>query len=157
MTDADLIRFVEAQDRVLPQVEAELEAGAKRSHWMWFVFPQIDGLGRSPMAARYAIRDLDQARRYLADPQLGPRLRRHVRLMLSHGARPAPAILGTPDDLKFRSCVSLFREAAENGEDRALFAAALAQFYGGAADPRTLDLLAAASTGTGRRPPANRK
>jgi uncharacterized protein (DUF1810 family) len=140
MTSSDLIPFVEAQNGVWPQVTAELEAGHKHTHWMWFVFPQIAGLGFSHRAQLYAIRNLDHARRYLADPVLGPRLREGVRLMLLQAGRPAIDILGSPDHLKFRSCLTLFREAADDA-DFALFDAALDAFYGGEPDPRTLDLL----------------
>jgi uncharacterized protein (DUF1810 family) len=108
---------------------------------MWFIFPQIAGLGRSAMAQQYAIRDLDQARRYLANPILGPRLRRTVKLMLNHKGKSALEILGSPDDLKFRSCLTLFRQAASDDSDRALFAEALNQFYRGEMDARTLELL----------------
>ncbi|HVV91923.1 MAG TPA: DUF1810 domain-containing protein [Hyphomicrobiales bacterium] len=138
MTDPDLVRFIEAQDGARRAVTAELEAGRKASHWMWFVFPQLAGLGRSPAAQRYAIRDLDRARRYLADPVLGPRLRHDVGLMLRHAGRSATDILGTPDDLKFRSCLTLFRAAATLPEDRTFMQAALDRFYGGAADPFTM-------------------
>lgn len=141
MTDPDLARFVLAQAAVHAQVEEELRRGRKASHWMWFVFPQIQGLGLSETARHYAIRDLDQARRYLADPLLGGRLRQDVGLILRHADRPVRAILGSPDDLKFRSCLTLFSEAADDAADLALFAAALAAFYDGEADPRTLALL----------------
>lgn len=140
MTETDLIRFVNAQDRIYTQVVAELTDGCKRTHWMWFIFPQLAGLGRSPMAQRYAIRDLDQARLYLADPILGARLRQVVRLMMAHKGKSALEILGSPDDLKFRSC-TLFREAASDNCDRVLFTEALDQFYRSEADTRTLELL----------------
>jgi len=81
MTDADLVRFLDAQDEIYDQVVAELTSGRKRTHWMWFIFPQLAGLGRGAMAQRYAIRDLNQAQRYLADPILGPRLRQVIKLM----------------------------------------------------------------------------
>ncbi len=140
MTSSDLAHFIEAQNFVWPQVTAELSAGHKRTHWMWFVFPQLAGLGFSHRAQFYAIRDLDHARRYLADPLLGPRLREGARLMLLHAGRPVIDILGSPDDMKLRSCLTLFREAADEA-DFALFDAALGAFYGGEPDPRTLDLL----------------
>jgi uncharacterized protein (DUF1810 family) len=140
MTDRDLAHFIEAQNLVWPQVTAELEAGDKRTHWMWFVFPQLAGLGDSHRARLYAIKDIDHARRYLANDVLGPRLRESVRLMLLQAGRPALDILGSPDDMKFRSCLTLFREAAGDA-DFALFDAALGAFYGGAPDRRTLDLL----------------
>ncbi len=138
MSEADLIRFVDAQAQVYRQVVEELTDGRKRTHWMWFIFPQLSGLGHSAMAQRYAIRDIDQARRYLADPILGDRLRHHVRLMLGHKGKSALEILGSPDDLKFRSCLTLFCEAASDKSDRSLFAEALEQFYNGKPDPRTL-------------------
>jgi uncharacterized protein (DUF1810 family) len=141
MTDADLIRFLDAQDQIYPQVIEELSSGRKRTHWMWFIFPQLEGLGRSAMAQHYAIHDLDQARRYLADSILGLRLRQAVTLMISHKEKSALEILGSPDNLKFRSCLTLFREAASDDSDRVLFSAALDQFYQGQSDGRTLELL----------------
>ena len=108
---------------------------------MWFIFPQLTGLGHSVMAQRYAIRDLDQARRYLADPILGSRLRHDVQVMTRHKGKSALEILGSPDDLKFRSCLTLFGQAVLDDDDRLLFAGALNQFYSGKADPRTLELL----------------
>lgn len=141
MTDPDLIRFLDAQDQIFGQVVDELTLGRKQTHWMWFIFPQLVGLGRSAMAQHYAIRDLDQARRYLAEPVLGLRLRRAVKLMNDHQAKSALEILGSPDDLKFRSCLTLFREAASEHSDRELFKDALDQFYQGQPDGRTLALL----------------
>jgi uncharacterized protein (DUF1810 family) len=141
MPDPDLIRFLDAQDEVYDQVVAELTNGRKRTHWMWFIFPQLAGLGQSAMAQYYAIRDLNQAQRYLADPILGPRLRQVIKLMTDQKAKSALEILGSPDDLKFRSCLTLFREAAFENPDRVLFAEALDQFYHGQADSRTLELL----------------
>ena len=141
MTEADLIRFVDAQAQVYPQVVAELTDGRKQTHWMWFIFPQLSGLGHSVMAQRYAIRDMDQARRYLGDPILGDRLRHDVRLMVCHKGKSALEILGSPDDFKFRSCLTLFYEAASDKSERSLFAEALEQFYYGEPDPRTLELL----------------
>jgi uncharacterized protein (DUF1810 family) len=108
---------------------------------MWFIFPQLIGLGHSALAQRYAIRDLEQAKRYLADPMLGSRLRDGVRLMIGHKGRSALEILGSPDDLKFRSSLTLFAKAASDNSDRALFQEALDQFYNGMPDPRTLELL----------------
>jgi uncharacterized protein (DUF1810 family) len=141
VTEADLLPFVNAQAAVYSQVIEELTAGCKRTHWMWFTFPQLRGLGHSPMAQRYAIRDLDQATRYLADPILGSRLRHDVRLMMGHKGKSALEILGSPDDLKFRSCLTLFGQVASDNSDRMLFTEALDQFYGGEPDPRTLELL----------------
>jgi len=108
---------------------------------MWFIFPQLSGLGHSAVAQRYAIQNIDQARRYLADPILGNRLRNNVSLMISHKDKSALEILGSPDDFKFRSCLTLFCEAAFDKSDRSLFAEALKQFYNGKLDPRTLNLL----------------
>jgi uncharacterized protein (DUF1810 family) len=141
VTEADLLRFVNAQAPVYSQVIEELTAGCKRTHWMWFIFPQLRGLGHSAMAQRYAISDLDQATRYLADPILGSRLRHDVRLMIGHKGKSAWEILGSPDDLKFRSCLTLFSQVVSDSSDRALFIEALDQFYGGEPDPRTTELL----------------
>jgi uncharacterized protein (DUF1810 family) len=141
LTDADLVRFGDAQVQVYRQVVEELIDGRKQTHWMWFIFPQLSGLGHSAMAQRYAIRDMDQARRYLADPILGDRLRHDVRLMIRHKRKSALEILESPDELKFRSCLTLFREAASDKSDHSLFAEALEQFYNGKPDPRTLELL----------------
>jgi uncharacterized protein (DUF1810 family) len=139
MTDADLIRFLDAQDQIYQQVVEELASG--ETHWIWFIFPQFTGLGRSGMAQHYAIRDLDQAKRYLADSILGPRLRQVVRLLMDQTGKSALEILGSPDDLKLRSCLTLFREAASEDSDRELFAKALDQFYRGQPDNYTLELL----------------
>ena len=141
MTEPDLVRFGAAQAAVYNQVVAELTAGCKRTHWMWFIFPQLAGLGHSATAQRYAIRDLDQATRYLADLILGDRLRHDVRLMMGHKGQSALEILGAPDDLKFRSFLTLFGQAATDNSDRMLFKEALDQFYSGEPDPRTLELL----------------
>ena len=127
--------FIAAQDRVWPAVIAELAAGAKRSHWMWFVFPQIAGLGTSAMSQRYALASVDEARAYLAHPVLGVRLAQATDLMLGHAGLSAESILGGIDAVKFRSSMTLFSAAAP-GEPR--FQAALDAFYGGSPDPRTL-------------------
>ena len=141
MSAPDLVRFIDAQANVYSQVIAELSDGRKRSHWIWFIFPQLAGLGSSAMAQHYAIRDLEQASRYLADPILGSRLRHDVRLIMGHKGKSALEILGSPDDLKFRSCLTLFGQAASDRADCALFKEALDQFYGGEPDQRTLELL----------------
>src|SRR3954447_21914973 len=107
----DLQRFVEAQTAVWRDVVAELEAGAKRSHWMWFVFPQIHGLGTSPMAVRYAVASLAEAQAYATHRVLGPRLREATVLMLHHAGTPPEAILGGIDALKLRSSMTLFHRA----------------------------------------------
>ena len=132
----DLQRFVDAQAPVYDQVRAELAGGRKRTHWMWFVFPQIQGLGRSAMAQRYAIDSREEAAAYLTHPVLGTRLRECAALVL---AAPGPAIddiLGPPDDLKFKSCMTLFDAVAPAGET--LFGQCLQRFFGGERDPATL-------------------
>lgn len=139
---ASLTRFLTAQENVFDNVCAELEAGRKRSHWMWFVFPQLRGLGHSPTAHFYGIADPDEARAYLADTVLGVRLRHCVTLLLKHRDKPIRAILGAPDDLKSRSCFTLFEAVADDPRDRALFAEALDAFHDGARDARTLSMLA---------------
>jgi uncharacterized protein (DUF1810 family) len=141
MTDSDLIRFLDAQDQIFGQVIDELSNGRKQTHCMWFIFPQLAGLGRSAMAQHYAIKDLDQAKRYLADSILGARLRQVVKMAASHHEKSACQILGSPDDLKLRSCLTLFREAASDPSDRALFSQALVQFCQGQPDEMTLALL----------------
>lgn len=125
--------FVQAQDRVYADVLRELRAGRKQSHWMWFVFPQIAGLGASAMAARYALADLDEARAYLADAIVGARLCECVALVNAINGRTAHEIFGAPDDLKFRSCLTLFLLAT--GES--VFRDGLDKFYGGERDPLT--------------------
>ena len=137
----DLARFITAQAPVLDDVRAELAAGEKRTHWMWFVFPQIAGLGSTDMARRYAVVSLDEARAYLADPVLGPRLIALTALVNGVDGRTAHEIFGTPDDLKFRSSMTLFAQAAP---DEPAFSEALAKYYAGAPDPRTLEILAQA-------------
>ena len=134
----DLERFVVAQGPVWPQVVAELAGGAKRTHWMWFVFPQLAGLGHSAMAARYALGSRAEAAAYLDHRTLGPRLGEATGLMLAHAGRPAEAILGVIDALKFRSSMTLFVAARP---DEPAFRAALDAFYGGRPDLRTLALL----------------
>jgi uncharacterized protein (DUF1810 family) len=130
----DLQRFVDAQTPVIERARAELRAGAKRSHWMWFVFPQIQGLGFSAMAQRYAISSLDEATAYLAHPVLGARLREFTQLVLGVDGKNAHAIFGSPDDLKFRSCMTLFDRAMPND----IFAAALKKYFDGETDAATL-------------------
>lgn len=142
MGGRDLARFVEAQDPVWRDVLAELGAGRKRTHWMWFVFPQAAGLGASAASARYALRSLDEARAYLAHPVLGPRLEAAVRLALAVDGRTATEIFGTPDDMKFRSSMTIFG-LADPGNP--LFREALDRFFGGAPDPRTLGIAGAAT------------
>jgi uncharacterized protein (DUF1810 family) len=131
-----LERFVEAQTGVYASARAEIEAGRKRTHWMWFVFPQLAGLGSSPTAQHYAISGLAEARDYLAHPVLGPRLRECAEMLLT-ADRSASEIFGYPDDLKLRSSMTLFAQADPAGP----FAGVLENLYDGP-DQRTLDLLA---------------
>jgi uncharacterized protein (DUF1810 family) len=138
MAGLELGRFVEAQNAAWPDALEELKAGRKQSHWMWFIFPQLAGLGSSPMAVHYALASAEEARAYLADPLLGGRLREGVAAMLAHSGRSAEAILGGIDALKFRSSLTLFEAVAE---EPGLFAEALDAFYEGARDARTLELL----------------
>lgn len=135
----DLQRFLDAQAQTYDRALAELRAGDKRSHWMWFVFPQLAGLGFSAMAQRYALSGLDEARAYLAHPVLGPRLLACTDAVLAGEGRSALQIFGSPDDMKFRSSMTLFRAAAP---DEPRFGRALEKYYGGAADERTLARLA---------------
>jgi uncharacterized protein (DUF1810 family) len=134
----DLQRFVEAQDGVYARALAELKRGRKESHWMWFIFPQLSGLGSSPMAQRYAIGSLDEARSYLAHSVLGQRLREVTAAVNGLEGRSAHAIFGSPDDFKFRSSMTLFQAAAP---EEPAFAAALAKYFGGEPDPKSLALL----------------
>lgn len=142
MTDAadpfDLVRFVRAQDPVIAQACAELADGRKASHWMWFVFPQIAGLGMSAMSQRYAISSVEEARAYLEHPVLGPRLRLCVNLLLELEGRSAYEIFGNPDDRKLHSSLTLFERAAP--EDL-LFRQALDRYFAGVEDQATLDRL----------------
>jgi uncharacterized protein (DUF1810 family) len=142
MNDNDLQRFVAAQAPHMDDVLAELAAGRKRTHWMWFVFPQLRGLGHSQAARHYGLASRAEAAAYLAHPALGPRLRQCVDVVLAVQGRTAHEIFGSPDDLKLRSCLTLFREidAADGVFDRAL-----ARYFGGEPDPATLRLLAAAA------------
>jgi uncharacterized protein (DUF1810 family) len=132
----NLDRFVQAQDPVFERVLSELRAGMKMSHWIWFIFPQIQGLGRSPTAMEYAISGLDEARAYLDHPILGPRLQECTRLVLAVESRPAARIFGSPDDMKFRSCMTLFAKIS-SGDD--IFVRALQKYFNGVPDRLTLD------------------
>lgn len=134
----DLGRFTEAQDRVYPQVLDELRHGCKRSHWIWFVFPQLRGLGRSATAVRYGISSRAEASAYLAHDVLGPRLRECARLVSDIDGRTAEQIFGGTDALKVRSSMTLFAAVTEDNAD---FVRVLDGLYGGRADPLTLDLL----------------
>ena len=131
----DLQRFVDAQARVYDTVVGELRAGRKRSHWMWFVFPQLRGLGSSPTAVRFAISSIDEARAYLAHEVLGPRLRECTGLVATIDGRSAEEIFGWPDDMKLRSSMTLFARAADDNDD---FVEVLEKFYGGEEDSATV-------------------
>ncbi|MDN5763729.1 MAG: DUF1810 domain-containing protein [Microlunatus sp.] len=137
---ASLDRFVAAQDSggTYQQALAELRAGRKTSHWMWFVFPQIAGLGRSPMAQEYAIADLDEARAYLSHRILGPRLIESSRVVASHPDRSVESIFGGIDAVKLRSSMTLFSQA---DPEQPAFRAVLDTFFGGQQDPSTLERL----------------
>lgn len=140
MADFDLERFVAAQDEggTYGRALAELRAGRKTSHWMWFVFPQIDGLGRSPTARAYAIFSLDEARAHLAHPLLGPRLRECADALLSLGGSDPVAVMGPIDATKLHSSMTLFAWA-DPQDDR--FPGVLRKFYGGAEDEATIERL----------------
>jgi len=134
----NLQRFLDAQSHTYDTVLSELRSGRKSSHWIWFIFPQIAGLGHSGMAQKFAITSLDEAKAYLEHPVLGPRLRACTQLVLDVEGRRAEEIFPYPDDLKFRSCMTLFLTAAT---DNALFKDALLKYYNGKPDQLTLDLL----------------
>lgn len=134
----DLNRFVQAQEPVYETVLAELRGGQKRTHWMWFIFPQIAGLGRSAMAQRYAIKNLDEARAYLQHPVLGLQLEECTQIVLALENRTVSAIFGTPDDLKFHSCMTLFAQVAGS---ESVFALALKKYFQGQQDNHTLQQL----------------
>jgi uncharacterized protein (DUF1810 family) len=132
----DLQRFVDAQEHIYGAVTAELAAGRKRSHWMWFVFPQLRGLGSSPTAVRFGISSADEARAYLAHELLGSRLRECARLVARIDGRSARDVFGSPDDMKLRSSMTLFARVSD--DDNADFVTVLDKFYGGEEDPATL-------------------
>jgi len=139
MKDAfDLQRFLEAQAGVYVYACAELRAGRKKSHWMWFVFPQIRGLGSSPMAMRYAISGMEEARAYLGHVVLGPRLRECAGIVVGAQGRTVEEIFGYPDDLKFHSCMTLFARAEEGG---GVFREAIERYFGGEMDRGTVGIL----------------
>jgi uncharacterized protein (DUF1810 family) len=142
----DLGRFIEAQQPLYARVCAELAGGHKRSHWIWFIFPQLAGLGSSAMAQRYALGSLDEARAYLAHELLGRRLRECTELVNGIERRSIEAIFGYPDHLKFRSCMTLFARAADTAHAARPFRAALAQYFAGAEDPRTVERLTSSAS-----------
>ena len=133
-----LRRFVDAQSGAYERAKTELLRGAKRSHWMWFMFPQLRGLGRSPAAVEFGITGRAEAEAYLAHPLLGSRLRELTGIVTAIDGKSAHDIFGSPDDMKFHSSMTLFAVAAE---DPSAFGAALERFYGGVHDPATVDML----------------
>lgn len=135
MSAPDLERFIEAQKAIYTQAHSELVSGQKRTHWMWFIFPQIHGLGSSPMAQRYAIGSLREAESYLMHPLLGSRLRDCTAVVTGLQGRTLRQIFGSPDDLKFHSSISLFAEAAPQDP---IFRAALDRYFDGVSDQATL-------------------
>ncbi len=134
-----LARFVTAQDGVFETALAELRSGRKESHWMWFIFPQLRDLGRSSTARFFGIASLEEARAYLAHEVLGPRLLQCTGEVLACGASSLHALFGSPDDLKFRSCMTLFAVASQEQDNQ--FRRALDRWCDGEMDPRTLELL----------------
>lgn len=134
----NLERFVRAQEHVYPRVCDELRAGSKQSHWMWFIFPQIAGLGHSAMSRRYAIASRGEAAAYLAHPLLGPRLRDCARLVDAVNGKDITAIMGSPDDTKLQSSMTLFSLSTKDNAD---FVAVLEKYYGGAQDSATIERL----------------
>jgi len=134
----DLDRFVQAQIGTCDRALAELKRGQKRSHWMWYIFPQVAGLGFSSMSQRYAITSMEEATAYLNHPVLGPRLRECAEAMLQVEGRSAREILGSPDDMKLKSCATLFAHVSAPGS---VFQQVLEKYYRGEQDHRTLELL----------------
>jgi uncharacterized protein (DUF1810 family) len=134
-----LERYIKAQAPIYAQALAELTRGHKQSHWMWYVFPQFSGLGQSPMSQAYAVQSLQEAREYLSHPVLGARLRECCRVVMALEGKSAHEIFRTPDDLKFRSSLTLFAQAAP---EETLFRDLLEKYFGGEEDSATLELLA---------------
>jgi uncharacterized protein (DUF1810 family) len=150
----DLERFVDAQKGVYEHALAEIRAGAKRSHWMWFIFPQLEGLGFSPTSRKYAIHDPEEARAYLAHPVLGPRLTECVEATLALPGNSAATVFGSPDDWKLRSSATLF---ALVSPPRSVFHRLLDKYFAGRQDPKTLQLLGLSSESSRPAPPTPRK
>ena len=140
----DLRRFVDAQTGDYARALAELQSGRKRTHWMWYIFPQLDGLAFSATSKRYAIKSVEEAKAYLTHPILGPRLQQSAEAVLRVEGRSATAIFGSPDDLKLRSCATLFACVSPPGS---VFDRLLAQYYRGERDLKTLQLLGMAPAG----------
>ena len=135
----DLNRFTKAQERIYGTVLAELRSGMKQSHWIWFIFPQIDGLGHSPTSKHYAIKSIEEARQYLKHPILGARLVECAETVMAVKGRSASQIFGYPDDMKLKSSMTLFAAVAEN--PNSVFASVLEKYFHGEQDDRTLQLL----------------
>ena len=133
-----LIRFVEAQEGVYQQALSELREGRKQSHWMWYVFPQFAGLGMSAASVYYAIRSVEEAAEYLRHPVLGPKLQECADVLMSLEGRTASEIFGSPDDMKLKSCATLFAHVSPPGS---VFERILGKYYEGERDTRTLELL----------------
>jgi uncharacterized protein (DUF1810 family) len=140
----DLKRFVQAQAGSYPRALSEIENGRKESHWMWYIFPQFQGLGHSETARRYSIRSVAEAVAYMEHPILGPRLRECFEALLALEGRSAHEIFGSPDDLKLNSCATLFAHVSEPGS---VFGSVLDRYFDGAPDDKTLKLMAAAGDG----------
>ncbi|MBL9093834.1 MAG: DUF1810 domain-containing protein [Planctomycetaceae bacterium] len=140
----DLARFLHAQEPIYEQALAELRSGRKQTHWMWFIFPQYEGLGYSATAQRYSIKSVAEAEAYLQHPILGPRLREFAAAVVEIEHRTAHEIFGSPDDLKLRSCATLFAAVSPAGSE---FEQLLRKYYGGAADTQTYALLGGARPG----------
>jgi uncharacterized protein (DUF1810 family) len=137
-TPFDLNRFVSAQEGIYAQALAEIKSGQKRSHWMWFIFPQVDGLGFSAMSRRYSIKSLEEAHQYLQHPVLGSRLFECTQALLEVEGRSVAEIFGYPDDLKLKSCMTLFMQAAQPGS---VFGDVLEKYFHGKQDKQTLRIL----------------
>jgi len=133
----NLQRFVDAQEASYQSALAEIKAGQKRSHWMWYIFPQFEGLGFSPTSRHYAIKSLEEAAAYLDHPNLGPRLRECIEALLSIADRSAHQIFGSPDDLKLKSSMTLYAHISPEGSS---FEQVLDMYFEGQRDQRTLDL-----------------
>jgi uncharacterized protein (DUF1810 family) len=142
----DLTRFVQAQERDYERAIAEIRSGRKRSHWMWYIFPQFDGLGFSPTSQHYAIKSIAEAEAYLRHPVLGPRLLECVRATLGLGGRSASEVFGSPDDMKLRSCATLFASVSPPGS---VFERMLDKYFGSERDEQTLWLLRRARENAG--------
>ncbi|MGI6217261.1 MAG: DUF1810 domain-containing protein [Coriobacteriales bacterium] len=144
MSDNDtynLKRFLDAQQGDYEQALSEIRSGRKRSHWIWYVFPQLEDLGRSGTAKYYGISGAEEARAYLADPVLGARLREISAALLTLDENNPSRVMGYPDDLKLRSCMTLFDAVSDGNEEDSVFSAVLDKFYGGEPDSKTLHLL----------------